>query len=376
MSRRFRSSISLMLALEGGGAAAILRSMLHSPKQVAFAALKFLIPAAIIGYLLGWHIQPSQWETLTQQPKHPGLLLAALLVAVAAISLSFARWCLLVRAQGIELQMREAFRLGSICYLLNFVSAGSVGGDLFKAVFLARRRPGKGIEAVASVLVDRGSGLYGLLLLVTITLLFSSGSAATEPAEGSGDIGYIQAATTVFAAAGTALILVLVFGGRAVDRALRAIGTLPLVGKAIERIGGPLRMFHQRPFAFVAGVLMSIGVQATLALSVYLIARGLFETPPTLVEHFIIVPIAMLASALPISPAGLGVFEAAMETLYHLVPRTEPAASGTLVALAFEVVKVVMAGLGTVFYWTADDEVRHSLEIAEEKAEHGEHSQG
>ncbi len=67
--------------------------------------------------------------------------------------------------------MLEAFRLGSICFLLSFVSAGSVGGDLFKAVFLARRRPGKRVEAVASVLVDRGVGLYGLLLVVAAALL-------------------------------------------------------------------------------------------------------------------------------------------------------------------------------------------------------------
>ena len=61
-----------------------------------------------------------------------------------------------------------------------------------------------------------------------------------------------------------------------------------------------------------------------------------------------------------------------MEWLYEIVPAEPTAASGTLVALAFEMVKVVMAVFGTVFYWTANQEERASLEIAEEQvAEHG-----
>jgi uncharacterized membrane protein YbhN (UPF0104 family) len=79
----------------------------------------------------------------------------------------------------------------------------------------------------------------------------------------------------------------------------------------------------------------------------------------------VIVPIGMLASALPITPAGVGVLEATIETLYHLVPARVTDASGTLVALVFELVKFVLAIMGTVFYWTAGKEVQASLEYAE-----------
>ncbi|MEL7263559.1 MAG: hypothetical protein AAFP69_01945, partial [Planctomycetota bacterium] len=46
------------------------------------------------------------------------------------------------------------FRLGAIGFLFSFVSPGSVGGDLFKAVFLARRARGKTTECFASVFAD------------------------------------------------------------------------------------------------------------------------------------------------------------------------------------------------------------------------------
>lgn len=342
---------------------------MHSSKSTLstlFTIFKFAFPAAIIGYLV-WRIEPDQWHQLAVQPKDYWLLLAALVVALAAMSLSFARWCVLVRCQGIELTMVEAFRLGSIGFLLSFVSAGSVGGDLFKAIFLAKRRPGKRIAAVASVLVDRGCGLYGLLLLVSVALLL------TNPADDSAiGLDQIKHATAAFFGLGTVVLAILVLGGRGVDKLITWGSDLPIIGGLIARVGPPLRMFHSHPIAFGASILMSVGVQGMLVISMYLIARGLYSEIPTLAEHFAIVPIAMLASALPITPAGIGLLEAAMDKLYEVIPAIPTEASGTLIALVFELVKVVMAVLGTIFYWTANKELRESIEIAEEEAAHPE----
>ena len=350
-------------------------------KSRVITGLKFLLPAAIIGFLI-WKIEPSQWHQLSSQPKNYGLLAAALVIALMAMALSFARWCVLVRCQGIALSMLEAFRLGSICYLLSFVSAGSVGGDLFKAVFLARRRPGKRVAAIASVLVDRGSGLFGLLLLVAVGLFLSGDSTTVSPpvigespliagkAEGPGqpeslDMEQIKWATVGLIGLGTTVLALLILGGKSVDRLIEWGSGLPVLGGLIQTIGPPLRMFHHHPIAFGVSILMSIGVQGMLVLSIYMIARGLYPSPPTLTEHFIIVPIGMLASALPITPAGIGVLEWVIDQLYKVVPAVPTEASGVLVALVFELVKILMAVIGTVFYWSANEEVRESIEEAE-----------
>ena len=332
--------------------------------SLAVRIAKFAIPLAIIGYLL-WRIEPAQWHELGAQEKNYGLLVAALLVALVALSLSFARWCILVRCQGIELTMLEAFRLGAISFLLSFVSAGSVGGDLFKAVFLARRRPGKRVAAVASVFIDRACGLYALTVLVAVGLLLAN---PVDRSDGAIGLGQIKLATAALFVAGTSVLAILVLGGKQVDRWITAQGDSGLLGNVLSRIAPPLRMFHAHTFALTAAIVMSVGVQGLLAVSVYLIASGLYDSPPTLLEHIVIVPIGMLASALPITPAGIGVFEVAIESLYRVVPRIETDASGTLVALAFEIVKVVMAVIGMVFYWTANAEVRESLEAAELEA--------
>ncbi|HBV66613.1 MAG TPA: lysylphosphatidylglycerol synthetase family protein [Rhodopirellula sp.] len=339
--------------------------MPHSKRSVALGVIKFIIPVVIISVLIS-QIKTEQWEQLTQQPKHYGLLVTAFVVAILATSLSFARWCILVRCQGITLSMLEAFRLGAICFLLSFISVGSVGGDLFKAIFLARRRPGKRIEAVASVLVDRASGLYGLLFLVVTGTLLLQPSEVQESAEGLEDLKF--AATTLFGV-GTFILLVLVFGGRSVDRLIKRASNIRVLGRVIGKIGPPLRAFHAHPYAFGASVLMSVGVQSLFAISVYLVARSLYSDPPNLTEHFVIVPLGMLASALPITPAGVGVWEAAVATLYKMIPATPTQASGTLVALVFEMLRILLALVATLFYWTANEEVRESLEIADEQAD-------
>ena len=337
--------------------------MAHSKRSIALGAIKFIIPMVIISVLMS-QIKPEQWEQLTQQPKHYGLLIAAFVIAMLATSLSFARWCILVRCQGISLSMLEAFRLGAICFLLSFISVGSVGGDLFKAIFLARRRPGKRVEAVASVLVDRGSGLYGLLFLVVIGTLLLQPAEVRESAEGLEDLKF--AATTLFGL-GTVVLLFLVFGGRSVDRLIKWGSRIRFLGPVIGKVGPPFRAFHAHPYAFGSSLLMSVGVQSAFAVSVYLVARSLYSDPPNLTEHFVIVPLGMLASALPITPAGVGVWEAAVSTLYKMIPATPTQASGTLVALVFEMLRILLALVATVFYWTASEEVRESLEIAEEQ---------
>lgn len=331
-------------------------------KKILLVILKFALPAGIVLWLL-WRIDGEEWQALESQPKNFPLLMAAFVIAFSGIGLSFARWAILVRCQGIRLGVLDAFRLGAIGFLLSFVSAGSVGGDLFKAIFLARRSPGKRLEAVASVLVDRGIGLYGLLLVAVAVLLIA------PPATVSDDLRQISRGAAGLTILGTVVLVSLVAGGKSIDRLLRRLGNLRWIGPLVHRLADPLRMFHRHPVAFLVAVLLSVIVHSLLAVSMYLIARGLYTAPPTFAEHLIIVPVGMLASALPLTPAGVGVLEATIEWLYRVVPATPTEASGTLVALTFEIVKILLAACGMAFYWGSDREVRQSLEAAEKEVE-------
>ncbi len=319
--------------------------------------VKFVVPLAILAWLF-WHIDPAQREAFRDQPKNIPLLLSALGIATSALLVSFLRWAMLVRSQGIPIGLLEAFRLGAIGYLLSFVSAGSVGGDLFKAFFLAKRSPGKRFEAVSSVVVDRMIGLYGLFIVVSFFCV------ALPQTSDDPTLQTIFAASTTLAIVATLGLAAMILGGHGFDRLLRRAPASHWFGALVHRVADPLRLFHDQPLKIVMATGISIVVHTLLTISVFFIAKGLYSDPPSLSEHFRIVPIGILAAAVPITPAGLGVFEAALEWLYTVVPAQETEASGTMVALTFEIVKIIVACGGVLFYWLSRAEIQTVLEEA------------
>ena len=74
----------------------------------------------------------------------------------------------------------------------------------------------------------------------------------------------------------------------------------------------------------------------------------------------------MVAGALPFTPAGLGTFELAMDSLYKLVPVDGPGnVSGVLVALSYRLITIGIATIGVVYYWTCRREVQEVMHEAE-----------
>ena len=126
-------------------------------KKLLVNLLTYGVSLAILVFLVR-SIQtqdPEAFSRILEQPKDWKLLIAAWLLCMAGVGVGVVRWYLLVRALDLVFSLKDAVRLGALGYLFNFVSVGSVGGDLFKAVFIAREQPGRRAAAVATVGVDR-----------------------------------------------------------------------------------------------------------------------------------------------------------------------------------------------------------------------------
>ncbi len=137
--------------------------------RAAITFLKIALPAALFVFLL-WRVPASDYEAFWSRPKRWDFLVTAQLLALSAIAIGIVRWWGLVRAFGIPFDVSEALRLGFLGYLLNFVSLGSVGGDLFKAILVAKHKPQARPEAIASVVLDRAIGMLGLVILAVVSL--------------------------------------------------------------------------------------------------------------------------------------------------------------------------------------------------------------
>src|SRR5215469_409034 len=140
-------------------------------KKILFNLLKFGVSIGIVTYLVIDASRDQAFADLAHQPKNWAVLSLAAASGLGAVLLTFVRWYVLVRALDLPFTLKDAVRLGFLGYLLNFVSLGAVGGDLFKAVFIARQFPGRRPEAVATVVLDRVIGLYMLFVMASVAIL-------------------------------------------------------------------------------------------------------------------------------------------------------------------------------------------------------------
>ena len=328
--------------------------------------LKIGLPLVLIAALVGhtWRHNPETWRALTENPREPRLLIASFSVILLADILTFLRWHLLLRTLHIPIRLRDTLRLGFLGHLLNFVAPGGVGGDLFKAVFVAHEQPNYRAEAVATILVDRACGVYALLLMSSAAL-WLSGLAAVSHLIAS--IAYMTYSLTVL---GT-IALPVVLTPRLVDSKLaRRTTRVRRIGPIIQRLLDAIRKFqHSKPQLIMVG-LISLSVHVLLALGIYLASLGLYENIPTLTEHFVISPLAGVAGAIPLTPGGLGSYELTMAYLYDLFSPANDLGRGLVVALCFRVTSILVASIGVVLYWLRHREVMQVLHEAEEQAAH------
>ncbi|MCA9121686.1 MAG: flippase-like domain-containing protein [Planctomycetaceae bacterium] len=332
-------------------------------KKTIITLLKVLLPLAIILWLLA-SVNPQDLQHLRDREKDWVTLGLAFAMAMLAVCLTFVRWYLLVRTLHIPFRLSDAFRLGFLGFLLNFVGVGSVGGDVFKAVFIAREQSKRRAEAVATVLVDRMIGLYALLLVTSGAILLGGISKSTTA------LAAICNATLLATAFGAVCIMMVLVPGFTRGSLSEFVTGLPKVGHTIGRVIESVRMFRNRYDVMSLILAMSMVVHVMLAVSIFLIARGLFGQTPTLGEHMIIVPLSNVAGAIPFMPGGLGTFEFAMEKLYVYVPANGPGeVIGVLVALAYRIVTIAIAAVGVVYYWTSRREVRQVISEAEHERE-------
>jgi hypothetical protein len=334
-------------------------------KKLLWNLVRWGLPAAIIIWLVRQAVQNDSFARLRDEPKQWNFLALAALVCLAAVLLTMVRWYYLVRALDVPLTWRDAFRLGFLGYLFNFISPGAVGGDLFKVVYLARERPGRRTEVALSVIFDRLLGLYAVFVIATVAILMTRmwHNPSIDVRFACQVIFWCTGGSTLFFALGW-------LPGFSEGPIARWLHRLPRVGPYIERLNRANRMYYSHRWALPWAMLLSVGVQSLFAIGLWMIARGLLNHAPSLPEHFVIVPMGMATGALPLAPNGLGTFEFLVNFLYQHMPdavANDPSA-GLLVSLGYRVITVLIAMIGMVIYWASYSEmseVLHEVEVEE-----------
>lgn len=199
--------------------------------------------------------------------------------------MSTLRWKLLL--PGVT-GIKKLFSLYMIGAFFNMILPGIVGGDAVKGFYLYKAT-GRGATALASIFMDRYFGFTALIMLGMIAYPFG--------------FGYFHGSRIEWL---LPIVVLSFFLGSFVIFSLR-------LGKRIRILSDFYNYFYEyrNQRGIIAKViLLSVVVQMSGIIAVYILTRGLGQNPP-FVAYMIFLPLIVLFTTLPISISGIGVREGA-----------------------------------------------------------------
>jgi uncharacterized protein (TIRG00374 family) len=325
-------------------------------KRIVITALKYGVGFGLLAFIIWWKWNPTVdaqgrespgLSQILQNPIRPLPLMLAATICTASVLLTFVRWFILVRAQGLPFSLSNALRLGLVGFFFNTFLPGSVGGDIIKAAGIAREQSRRTV-AVATVLIDRAVGLWGLAWVVALLggFFWAAGLLPTDAN------GFLQ--TIVFLSWGIGAVTLLgwiLLGFLPAWRAQRFAGRLeriPKIGRAAAEFWRAVWIYRLQGKSVGLALLLAIIGHVGFVLVFFFAASTLAADPsdiPSVLTHYLIIPIGMAAQAFFFTPGGVGGGEAAFGWLYHEVGfPTVLGVSGSFVQ------RVIMWSLGFIGY--------------------------
>ena len=354
----------------------------HSPKKHGWIRRNLTLIQYVVGIALLTYIITSKWEStpakitetdhgiallggspvITQVDyfRHsPGLkeiiskkelvlvwpLVLAVVIFVLALLITFIRWYVLVRAQNLPFTIRNALRLGLVSFFFNSFLPGSVGGDILKAVVLAREQSRRAV-AVATIILDRVIGLWALAWLVALSggIFWALGNPYVIHNNALKTI-ILTTSTIVFVSAVVWSLMGLLTPQKS-EKVAEWFERIPKVGGAAGEFWRAGWMYRKKKKAVALALGMTLIGHLGWVLIFHLCVSAFPDIDAaTFPEHLLVVPVGMTAQAMFPLPGGIGGGEAAYGWLYSLLGKSPT--GGILGCL---VVRMITWGIGAIGY--------------------------
>jgi uncharacterized protein (TIRG00374 family) len=268
--------------------------------------------------------------------------MAALGLYFVMIAVSAWRWGVLLDAQGLKFPLRKLMGSFFVATFFNNFLPSNIGGDVIRIADTARAA-GSRTRAATVVLIDRGMGLLGLVLIAAIGATLT---AKFRPI----DLGPINPSLLwlgfIAASAVAAPALLNPQGFTKLLRPLRVLHA-EWIDIRLARLTDSLSRFRETPAALASCFAGAIVVQAVLVAFYLAIARSM-RIPVGFAELALVVPITLIVQMLPIAMNGLGVREATFA--FYFTRFGLPIESGLLVSFVGAAVILLFSLSGGAVY--------------------------
>ena len=269
------------------------------------------------------------------------LLAAAVALYTGILALSTWRWRVLLQAQGYEAPLRHLSASYLVATFFNNFLPGNIGGDLVR-VRDSSRLTGSTTASVAVVAIDRILGFGALYFLALAAFL--AGPARLR------QLGGVTPALAVLTAI-FALLAYMFFRPGTARRVVGAtrLGAVPAIRGRFDVVQAAVDVYRRQVLSVWTAFGASVALQALVVCYFYAVAHSL-RIPLTLSSCFLVVPLCILAQAVPISFNGWGIRESVFVLYFGQlgVPRDS--------TLAFSLVGaglMVLLSLAGAVVWTS-----------------------
>ncbi len=295
-----------------------------------------IIKVALAGGLIYWLIASGRFDLQAlRKISAPGVWVVGIVMFLGVLLVNSKRWQILLQFEQVKITYWQTFRLSLIGIFFNFFMPGGVGGDVVKAGYLMRDNKGKKVFIGWSILVDRIFGMLALLLYSGVTgVLFSS------QLESNLQTSFFSLSVTILGGFVFLVLFLLLSPKDKIDELLRSHPML-------EKVLHPLFFFFQKPKKVILPFFLSLVSQgAVIGMGAFLIFYLNVDIPVWVL--LLIFPFGFLATILPISPAGVGVGQAAFLYLFDKV--AGEGEFGVLTITFFQAVQFLVGLLGGLLF--------------------------
>lgn len=276
---------------------------------------------------------------------HPPYLILCFLALFLNLFLNNYRWVVLMRGQGFTLGIRETLPLSFIGLFFNYAMPGGVGGDLVKGYYIMQEYPDRRTAAAASVLIDRLVGFWGMVLMSMVAMLVN--------------IKMILSRAELISLALGVLALFFIFAVIFAVSFSRRIYTHPVVNliisnlpgeKVIRKIYDAFHSYRSAPKEFLTACWVTILSHLTMLAFFVFIGWALDFEDVSIWTYAFAAPLGIIATALPIAPAGIGVGQAVFLVLFNWSLGHDSPLGPSLIT-AHQLVTFILGLVGAFFYF-------------------------
>lgn len=275
-------------------------------KSILINLLKIGFSAALIY----WLIKSDRFDVKSLEPLFTWQTVPiGLLMVFFSLLLLAERWRVLLQIQGFQLSFVQVLKLSLVGIFFNYAMPGGVGGDVIKGFYVVRSQPHRKLDAAMTILMDRIFGLYIMVLLALASMLALLDQILAHP-----QLQFlVWIVALIFLIFTTALSLG--FSTRIRKRVQTLIPDHPLLQKVLQIWDG-VAIYRSAPRSLLkVGFLCLVAQFCTLGFYIYCGYMLGFSNIPISV-YFVACLVGTMMSALPITPAGIGVGQAAFAFLF------------------------------------------------------------